>query len=470
MRYIHEAQRTGAGTNGGQLMDSETKPKILIAEDEEAVITFYSAALREQGYEVQVARDGDQALEVVGSADPDLLLLDLSLPGRDGFQVLETIKADPASAGIPVIMLTSAGSTEDKVRGLEAGADDFMVKSFDLQELLARIKSLLKIKRLHDQMKQASQARAAQEAPAAREASAGQVLVVEDDPNVAKICRYVLGMGGFETHVIADGNEAAAYVSIALPDLVVLDLLLPGIHGLDLLRMMKESSVTADIPVIILSGVDDLNTKMKGLMLGADDYLVKPINSIELLARVRSNIRKYRRYRSVSAALEETAQHTISDQLTGLYTREYFDLVCDRDIALYQRGGPQFALLLIELGFDPAADEDYLMTAGQMLLVDTARILKNEIRNTDVAARYGENLFAVLLDISSLPMAVSIAQRIRDIIGRGLEAAGQGRPVALNLGATQISKRLATREALMSRLAEALAKSRSAGGEVAALE
>lgn len=451
-------------------MDGGSKPKILIAEDEEAVITFYSAALREQGYEVQVARDGEQALEAVGSIGPDLLILDLSLPARDGFQVLEAIKSEPSLSGIPVIMLTSSGCTEDKVRGLEVGADDFLVKSFDLQELLARIRSLLKIKRLHDQMKQASQARAAQESPAAREASAGQVLVVEDDPNVAKICRYVLGMGGFETHVIADGNEAAAYVGIALPDLVILDLLLPGIHGLDLLRMMKEGALTADIPVIVLSAVEEMSTKMKALMLGADDYLVKPVNSIELLARVRSNIRKYRRYRTLSAALEETTQHTISDQLTGLYTREYFDLVCDRNIALYQRGGPQFALLLIEIGFDPKADEDYLMTAGQMLMVDTARILRSEIRNTDVAARYGENLFAVLLDISSLPMAVSIAQRIRDIIGRGLEAAGQGRPVALSLGATQISKKLATREALMSRLAEAISRSRTAGGEVVALE
>lgn len=452
-------------------MDGGSKPKILIAEAEEAVITFYSAALREQGYEVSVARSGEQALEAVASTGPDLLLLDISLPDRDGFQVLEAIKADPSLSGIPVIMLTSSGSTEDKVRGLEAGADDFLAKSFDLQELLARIRSLLKLKRLYDQMRQASQARASRDEPgSAREASAGHVLVVEDDPNVAKICRYVLGMGGFETHVIADGNEAAAYVSIALPDLVVLDLLLPGIHGLDLLRMMKEGALTADIPVIILTGAEDLNTKMKALMLGADDYLVKPINSIELLARVRSNIRKYRRYRTLSAALEETAQHTISDQLTGLYTREYFDLVCDRDIALYQRGGPQSALLLIELGFDPAADEDYLMTAGQMLMVDTARILRNEIRNTDVAARYGESLFAVLLNISSLPMAVSIAQRIRDIIGRSLEAAGQGRPVTLSLGATQISKKLATRDVLMSRLAEALAKSKAGGGKVVALE
>lgn len=453
-------------------MESARKQVILIAEDEEAVITFYSAALREQGYEVEVARDGDQALEAVGSVQPDTILLDLSLPGRDGFQVLEAIKADPAASGIPVIMLTSAPSTEDKVKGLEGGADDFLTKSFDLQELMARVRSLLKLKRLHDQMRHATQARAAHEAPpAAQETSAGQVLVVEDDANVAKVCRYVLGMGGFETHVIGDGNEAAAYVNIALPDLVVLDLLLPGIHGLDLLRMMKENALTADIPVIILSGVDDLNTKMKGLMLGADDYLVKPINSIELLARVRSNIRKYRRYRTVTAALEETAQHTISDQLTGLYTREYFDLVCDRDIALFQRGGPQFAILLIELGFDPAADEEYLRTAAQMLMVDTARILRNEIRNTDVAARYGENLFAVLLDISSLPMAVSIAERIRDIIHRGLDTAGQGRPVAVSIGATQMSKNLGTREALMGRLAEALAKSRAAGGgEVAAIE
>lgn len=452
-------------------MKEEKKPRILIAEDEEAVITFYSAALCEQGYEVLVTRDGDQALEALRSQPPDLVLLDLSLPGRDGFHVLEAVKADPDSAGIPVIMLTSAGSIEDKVRGLEAGADDFLTKSFDLQELLARIRSLLRLKRLHDQMRQASRARAASESTGlSREASAGQVLVVEDDPNVAKVCQYVLGMGGFETHVIGDGAEAAAYVSIALPDLVVLDLLLPGLHGLDLLRMLKENPVSADIPVIILSAVDDLNTKMKGLMLGADDYLVKPINSIELLARVRSNIRKYRRYRNLSATLEETAQHTISDHLTGLYTREYFDLVCERDIALYQRGGPQFALLLVELGFDPGADEEYMGTAAQMLMVDTARILKNEIRNTDVAARYGENIFAVLLDISSLPMAVSIAQRIRDIIGRGLEAAGQGRPVTISVGATQITKQQAGREALMSKLAEALGRSRAAGGEVTALD
>ena len=453
-------------------MENEPKPIILIAEDEEAVVNFYTAALREQGYEVVVAKDGQQALEAARSALPDMVLLDLSLPVHDGFQVLEVLKADPATAGIPVIMMTATGSTEDKVKGLEGGADDFLTKSFDLQELLARVRSLLKLKRLHDQMAGARKARAAQDAvPAVREAATGHVLIVEDDEHIAKVCKYVLGMGGFETHIIGNGTDAATYTSIALPDLVILDLMLPGMHGLDLLKHLKENPVTADIPVIVLSALDDLKTKMKGLYLGADDYLVKPVNSIELLARVRSNIRKYRTYRSLTAALEQTSQHTIADQLTGLNTREYFDLICDRDVAMFHRGAPQFSLVMFEIGFDPSAGEEYLRDIVPPLLVDVARILRNEIRNTDVAARYGETLFILLLEISSLPMATSIAQRIRDIIGRNLASAGQGRPFTVSVGATQISKQLSTREALIGRLVEALAASRATGGnEVKAME
>jgi adenylate cyclase len=127
----------------------DTTPRILVVDDTPANIKLLDAVLSPRGYEVLTAASGPEALEVVERDRPDLVLLDILMPGMDGYEVCRRLRVDPLTAVLPVIMITASGA-EEKLKAIEAGADDFVVKPFDQAELLARVKSLLRVKEYHD--------------------------------------------------------------------------------------------------------------------------------------------------------------------------------------------------------------------------------------------------------------------------------------------------------------------------------
>jgi DNA-binding response OmpR family regulator len=120
---------------------------ILVAEDDPVSRRFVVSLLEERGYEVLVAEDGEHALELARSAEPDLLVSDLVMPYRDGFEVLRAIRNDPKIAHLPVLILSMRDHEDDVVRGLESGADEYVVKPFNARELVARIRKLLERRR-----------------------------------------------------------------------------------------------------------------------------------------------------------------------------------------------------------------------------------------------------------------------------------------------------------------------------------
>ncbi len=133
-------------------MNVKSAPRILIVDDKESNLRLLRSTLEPKGYEVVSARSGVEALELVFQNLPDLVVLDVLMPGMTGFEVAQQIRAHPESQGMPVLMLTALSEIRDKVRGLDAGADDFLTKPFHPVELLARVRSLLRIKQLHDEL------------------------------------------------------------------------------------------------------------------------------------------------------------------------------------------------------------------------------------------------------------------------------------------------------------------------------
>jgi len=265
--------------------------KILAVDDEPMMLNIMETALSEQGYRVATASGGQEALDRVKEFYPDVILLDVILPDITGFDIAEKLKSDPATSGISIIMVTGLGSIEDRVRGLESGADDFLSKPFNLDELLVRVRSLAKLKVLQDRIKKMEtkcpdlQARETKVMPL--------VLVVEDDERIVHICQNVLGASGYRIKSAANAEEALNTIQSERPDLIILDLMLPGRDGLEFLSEIRKIEAVSRVPVIILTALGDLKTKIKGFYIGADDYLVKPVSSMELLARVRANLRKY---------------------------------------------------------------------------------------------------------------------------------------------------------------------------------
>ena len=445
-------------------MNQDSKPKVLVADDEPTIVNFFIAALSDQGYEIESAVNGAQALGKARSFMPDIILLDVVMPELNGYQVTERLKADPATSGIPIILITGLGSVEDKVKGLESGADDFLTKPFNLQEMLARVHSLIKLKKLQDQLKEIS---GRQPMPVhikkVLSSYRSHILIVEDDERITNICKAILGTGGYITDIVPDGEEAQKYLKAAIPDLILLDLMLPGINGLDLLRLLKEDPVTKDIPVIIITALGDLKTKVKSFYMGVDDYLIKPVNSLELLARVKANIRKHLAQQELKYSLDETFQESITDPLTGLYNRHYLDTVMERELALFKRHGRMFSLMIMDLDNFKSINDNLGHLSGDQVLSGAARILKDEIRTSDLAVRYGGDEFIVIFSDTKEDQAIIIAQRIRTEVEKQKLIAGKDQKVSVSIGITQASEHDSTGENIIKRADDALYQAKRAG-------
>ncbi|MDP2808403.1 MAG: response regulator [bacterium] len=445
-------------------MNQDPKPKVLVADDEPTIVNFFIAALSDQGYEIESAVNGAQAVEKALSFLPDVILLDVVMPELNGYQVTEKLKANPATSGIPIILVTGLGSVDDKVKGLESGADDFLTKPFNLQELLARVHSLIKLKKLQDQLKELS---GRQPAPVhikkVLSSYRSHILIVEDDERITNICKSILGAGGYVVDIAPDGEEAQKYLRAAIPDLILLDLMLPGINGLDLLKQLKEDSVTKDIPVIIITALSDLKTKVKSFYMGVDDYLVKPVNSLELLARVKANIRKHMAQQELKYSLDETFQQSITDPLTGLYNRHYLSTVMDRELALFKRHGRMFSLMIMDIDNFKSINDNLGHLSGDQVLTGAARILKDEIRTSDLAVRYGGDEFIVVFSDTKEDQAMVIAQRIREAVEQKKFIEGKEQKASVSIGLTQASEQDNSGEDIIKRADDAMYQAKRAG-------
>lgn len=262
-----------------------TQGKILIVDDMPVNVKILSAKFRNSGYEVFTARDGEEAIKIAREEAPDVMLLDVMMPGMDGLKVTRVLKGDPETEFISIILVTALKSTEDVVAGLGAGADDFVTKPANQSELLARTNSMVKLKKLHEERKNAG---------AGHRGSLGRsrLLIIDDDSKTSAL--WVKSLDPFyDCESITEGGAGLTRLEEQPGvDLIILDLLLPDMHGLDFLKTVKADSAFADIPVIIISGMTDQETRIRGLELGADDYMVKPVNSQEVIARVRAALRK----------------------------------------------------------------------------------------------------------------------------------------------------------------------------------
>jgi len=285
----------------------ENEPaRILVVDDDANIISFFQYVLEEQGYTVETAGNGIEAIKKVHSFFPDVILLDVVMPEMDGYEVTEELKNNPNTSNVSIILVTGMDTVDDKVRGQECGADDFITKPFNFDELVARVRSLIKLKKLQDQLRDLE--KECNGKPLPSEAAAGRpnlILIIEDDERVSNLVSNVLETGGYQSVCLNNGREAMDYLKEKIPDLIILDLMIPGIEGMEVLRRVRENVMLKEVPVIVITAIDDLKTKIKGLNIGADDYLVKPVKSLELLARVKSNLRKYKAHKKLRDALKK---------------------------------------------------------------------------------------------------------------------------------------------------------------------
>jgi two-component system cell cycle response regulator len=281
---------------------------ILVVDDEAANRELLEAILTGAGYRVTQAGDGPAALAQANGAPPDLILLDLMMPGMSGFEVCQRLKQDPATAEVPVIVVTVLGQINSKETALTSGADDFLTKPVRVEDLLARVRAMLKVRRIrqdldrtlaylheldatrHAQRREALASLASAPQPPAHQTPSTPVILLVDDESLTRdFYGDFLSEHGFQVVAAKDGVEGLEMARRHPVEVVILDIMMPGMSGLEVLERIRGHD--PQLPVIILTAFPNSRNAITALKLGAFDFIVKGLGHELVLLAVHRAVR-----------------------------------------------------------------------------------------------------------------------------------------------------------------------------------
>jgi two-component system cell cycle response regulator len=392
--------------------------RILIVDDVPANTRLLEAKLTAEYYQVSSARDGFEALTSARSWQPDLILLDVMMPGMDGYECCRLLKDDPATLHIPVVMVTALGEPGERLHGLEAGADDFLTKPVDYDTLMARVRSLVRLKRLLDEWRARSDTARALGLGSDRlvipSVAGARVLVVDDWDQSAQGIESALTEDGIATSHARSCAEAAERTAAINFDLLVINLSLAEEDPLKLVSILRASDATHETPLLLVGDAGDKQRILRGFELGANDWLVQPIDPNELRARARNQIRRKFYQDRLRSDLGTALEMALTDPLTGLYNQRYLH----RHLGgLMDSGqGRPLALLMIDVDHFKSVNDRFGHASGDRALRLIADSLRVNTRVFDSVARYGGEEFVVVMPGTAVAEAVAAAERLRAAI------------------------------------------------------
>ena len=396
--------------------------KILIVDDDPANVKLLMAKLSKDSYQFFTAAGGREALAKAKECSPDLILLDIMMPDMDGFEVTRRLKSDPNTMDIPIILITALGEEENKAKGLSVGADDFLNKPVNVVELQARVRSLLRLKGCKEQLKVHSRCEkeilveSFPEVEKTENVHIPLILLVEDEEKDAKlIMKYLDGLP-YHVKLLKDGLEVLDFVEKHNTDLIILDILLPHMDGFEVCKVLKNRHDTKNIQILILTNLGDLESKIRGIELGADEYIIKPIDKYELRARIHTLINKKAYLDELCKNYESAFSSAIKDKITGLYNRSYFNHYLEIELKRCRRQKRPLALIMIDINEFKVFNDTHGHPAGDRVLRKLGKIIKENIRETDMPARYGGEKFVVVLPDENLENARKTSERLMDAI------------------------------------------------------
>lgn len=240
-----------------------------------------------------------------------------------------------------------------------------------------------------------------------------RILIVDDDVDNAKLLATRLHAEGYQTLLACDAEEALRLTRNEVPSLILLDLMMSGLSGYDVARNLQSNPATADIPYIFLTAESGVENRVRGLEMGAADYIVKPFHYKELLARIKNTLRISGQLRILRNENQQLHQLSILDDLTGLYNRRYFSQRLEEEENRAARYNYHLAYLMIDIDFFKNINDQHGHFIGDIILKDLAEIIRSSIRVVDVAARFGGEEFVVLLPQTNSRGGLCTAEKIR---------------------------------------------------------
>ena len=442
--------------------------RILIVDDIDANVRLLQAKLEAEYYQAAVARSGPEALERALADQPDLILLDVMMPGMDGFEVCRRLKADIATQHIPVVMVTALDGRADRLTGLQAGADDFLTKPIDDLALFARVKSLVRLKRVIDDLR-AREASGRKlgviEGVGARfGATGGRIVIVDDNERQAR--RIADELGVEHRPIIEPDPDQALTAARARADVVVVNIAARGFDGLRLAAQIRTDEATRQTPILAIADADEKARLLKALDLGVNDFLTRPVDPEELAARVRTLLKQKRYSDFLRNNLDQSLELAVTDPLTGLHNRRYMTSQAGALVQRATQGGAPVSALLVDIDHFKRINDTFGHDVGDEVLREFAVRLATNVRAIDLACRYGGEEFVVVMPDTAMEAALRIAERLRlHVGGTPFRVAGgkEALDVTISVGVACTTGPGDTPEALLKRADEGVYKAKANG-------
>ncbi len=437
--------------------------RVLVVDDILANVKLFEARLTAEYFDVRTAMNGREALELCQENQFDIILLDVMMPGMDGFEVCQRLKSDPHTMHIPVIMVTALDQAADRVRGLEAGADDFLTKPVSDLALITRVRNLVRLKMLTDELRMRALTGNDLGIDPIRLDNGqfderGRILVVDDRKSSRRrICSILEDVYDVESQ--SDPALTLMYAVDGQFDLIVISMVLHDHDSLRLCSRIRSLERTRTLPILVTADIDDHARLMRALEIGVNDYLRSPIDPNELLARVATQIRRKRYNDFLRSNVQHTMEMALTDALTGLYNRRYLENHLNTLVAEARSSDKALSLLIVDIDFFKAINDTHGHDIGDEILKEFARRLQAGVRGVDLAVRYGGEEFVVAMPDADLSMAYLVGERLRLCIANEPFAVQDGQVrvnVTISVGLATLMPEDTASETLLKRADQAL--------------
>ncbi|MCB1531857.1 MAG: PleD family two-component system response regulator [Alphaproteobacteria bacterium] len=447
--------------------------RILVVDDILPNVKLLEAKLTSEYYDVITASNGQEALDKAAQESPDIILLDVMMPGMDGFEVCTRIKGNPSLSHIPVVMVTALTDTQDKVRGLESGADDFLSKPINDTALMARVRSLVRLKMTLDEWRtrentanQLGVVEGVAQDLMQQSIGPADILVIEDKDFEQQKISETLNKEHHNVVVADTGAEAMEYVGRDSFDLFIVSLNLENEDGLRLCSHLKSSEKTRSVPILMIGEEEDMPRIVHGLDIGVHDYMLRPLERNELMARARTQIRRRRFQERLRSSYEVSLSMALIDSLTGLHNRRYLEVHLEKLVEKNQTTNKSLAVFLLDIDHFKSVNDTHGHGVGDEILKQFGERLKDNLRSFDLVARLGGEEFVVILPDVTEERAQMVAERLRRAVADKPFACSTDSgclSITTSIGAVMIRQRLHPVKAILERADKSLYDAKEGG-------
>ena len=444
--------------------------RVLVVDDILSNVKLLEAKLSAEYFEVMTAFNGQECLAKMAENVPDIVLLDVMMPGMDGFEVCRRIKSNPKTAHVPVVMVTALDQPSDRVAGLDAGADDFLTKPVDDAALFARVRSLVRLKMMTDElrMRESTGQGMGLIDPAetlTENSQSGRILVIEDRPE--SVAWFSTALSPAHEVFSADTfEEALVRVKGGDFDLIVVSLGMRGFDGLRLCSQLRSLPEGRHVPILVVVSDGDRRKLTQALEMGVNDYLTRPVDKNELVARVRTQLRKKRYADRLRHNVQLSLEMAITDQLTGLHNLRYMSRHLDTLLSSAKKDGKPLAFVIMDIDFFKQVNDTHGHDIGDEVLKEFAKRIAANVRGLDLACRYGGEEFVVVMPDTDLAFAYSISERLRQSIETTpvkISRAPGALNITISIGIAKTEGENDTAQLLLHRADQALYRAKRSG-------